>query len=225
MSTINEASERFAALEIRWKLLRSQLNEEDRAEDFRIRMHRSFSWLRRYESLTEDPDTALMVIWVAFNALFGRWESETGQPMVDFRARNRFTQDIFRLDRDERLTQMLNRQRDLVMAILDDEYVDRYFWVDPGDESARKAKREKFDARTWYVCENHRKILDQTLARVYIVRCQLMHGAATHGGKLNRDSLDRSSAFLEELMVEVMEILIENGSNHDWTGLCYPPQW
>lgn len=217
--------ERFAQLEAQWKLLRKQLTDEDRAEDFRIRMHRSFSWLRRFESLADDPDTGLMVIWIAFNALFGRWDSEAGQPMVDFRARNRFTEEIFRIDTQGQLIRMLNERRDLVMQILDDEYVARHFWADPGDESARRSKREKFDARTWYVCDNHRRILDQTLARVYVVRCQLMHGAATHGSQLNRDSVARSRTFLQEMMGEVLAILIESGSDQDWSGLCYPPLW
>ena len=32
-------------------------------------------------------------------------------------------------------------------------------------------------------------VLDEILNRVYVMRCQLVHGAATYGGKLNPTSL------------------------------------
>jgi len=212
-------------LEASWKELRGRLVEEKRAEDFRIRMHRAFSWLKRSARLEDDPDTSLMLHWVAFNALFGRWDTEAGRTVEDSLSRHRFVEEIFGFDRDGKLAKHLTSQRELVMAILDDEYVAKHFWVDPGDASARRAKRERFDARTWYVSQNYRLILDKTLARVYLVRCQLMHGAATHGSQLNRDSIQRCSDFLASLLLVVLTILIERGEGHDWSGLCYPPQW
>jgi hypothetical protein len=216
---------RFATLEEEWRVLRSELSGAEEAEPFRIRMHRSFSWIRRFEVENADADTGLIVLWIAFNALFGRWDKNEGQPRPDYEARERFTKDILGLDIDGLIPRMLQEQRDLVMQILDDEYVARHFWADPSDRTAMQAKQAKFNARTWYLENNHRQILDYTLSRVYIVRCQLMHGAATHGSRLNRESLARSVAFLEGLLAAVLEVLIKNGRSHDWSELCYPPQW
>ena len=43
-------------------------------------------------------------------------------------------------------------------------------------------------------------ILDEILARVYLMRCQLVHGAATYGGKLNRTSLKRCVMMMQRLL-------------------------
>ena len=76
------------------------------------------------------------------------------------------------------------------MSLLEDEYLSSFFWQDPSDKRASKSKKAKYDARTWYIEKRWTMILD--LERVYLMRCQLVHGAATHGGKLNRTSLRRS---------------------------------
>jgi hypothetical protein len=50
-----------------------------------------------------------------------------------------------------------------------------------------------------------------------------MHGAATHGGKLNRDSLRRCSIMLGHLLQAALLVLIDHGSDEDWGEMCYPP--
>ena len=70
-----------------------------------------------------------------------------------------------------------------------DEYLSRFFWEEPSDVRARKSKKAKYDAQTWYLEKRWVMILDRLVERIYLMRCQLMHGAATFGGKLNRVSL------------------------------------
>ena len=48
-------------------------------------------------------------------------------------------------------------------------------------------------------------ILDELLARVYLMRCQLVHGAATYGGKLNRTSLKRCVMMMQRLLPACLE--------------------
>ena len=72
------------------------------------------------------------------------------------------------------------------MSLLEDEYLSSYFWQEPSAKRAGQSKRAMCDARTWYFEKCWAQILDRLLERVYLMRCQLVHGAATYGGKLNR---------------------------------------
>ena len=58
---------------------------------------------------------------------------------------------------------------------------------------------------------------------IYLMRCQLVHGASTYGGKLNRTSLRRCTTMLEHLVRAVLQVLIDHGADEDWGSLCYPP--
>lgn len=66
-------------------------------------------------------------------------------------------------------------------------------------------------------------ILDSTIERVYLIRCQLVHGAATYGGKLNRTAARRCSQMLGHLVTTALEVMIEHGAEEDWGRMCYPP--
>ena len=66
-------------------------------------------------------------------------------------------------------------------------------------------------------------ILDEILARVYLMRCQLVHGAATYGGKLNRTSLKRCVVMMQRLLPALLGVWIEDGADEDWGPMCYPP--
>ena len=66
-------------------------------------------------------------------------------------------------------------------------------------------------------------VLDEILNRVYVMRCQLVHGAATYGGKLNRDSLKRCVVMMQRLLPALLLVWIDHGADEDWGQMCYPP--
>jgi hypothetical protein len=55
------------------------------------------------------------------------------------------------------------------------------------------------------------------------MRCQLVHGAATYGGQLNRTSLRHCVTMLGHLLPAVLLVLINHGADEDWGIMCYPP--
>ena len=55
------------------------------------------------------------------------------------------------------------------------------------------------------------------------MRCQLAHGAATYGGKLNKTSLRRSVTMMGHLLPAVLLVWIDHGAREDWGTMCYPP--
>lgn len=61
------------------------------------------------------------------------------------------------------------------------------------------------------------------LERIYLLRCQLVHGAATYGGALNRDSIALCSRTLGELLPAFLLVIIDHGYEEDWGPLPYPP--
>ena len=66
-------------------------------------------------------------------------------------------------------------------------------------------------------------VLDEILDRVYVMRCQLVHGAATYGGKLNRTSLKRCVMMMQRLLPALLLVWIDHGADEDWGPMCYPP--
>ena len=66
-------------------------------------------------------------------------------------------------------------------------------------------------------------ILKRVVDRVYLMRCQLVHGAATRDGRLNRRPLRRCTMMMDRLMPAFLLVLIDHGWSEDWGSLCYPP--
>ena len=210
----------------RWKPAKERLHAEQQDHPTAIRIHRVFSWLQRVEQLEDgaDLDIALLCRWIAFNALYGKWDEKAGEPMADRDCLRMLLDRLLNLDAEARIPSVLNEHKKLVMSILDDEYLSRFFWEDPSPKRAGQSKKAKFDARTWYIEERWVMVLSRLLERIYFLRCQLVHGAATHGGKLNRTSLRRCNRMLECLLPSFMLVVIDHGADEDWGRMCYPPQ-
>jgi len=190
-----------------------------------IRLHRAFSWLQRVEELPDghDSDLALICQWIALNSLYGQWDMARREPQPDRECWRRFFDRLLSIDASKHLGTLLTAHRDLVMSLLDDEYLSDWFWEEPSDIRASKSKKSKFDARTWYIESRWSLLLDRLLERIYLLRCQLMHGAATFGGKLNRQSLAYCVEMMNHLLVAVLLVMIDHGAEQDWGVMCYPP--
>jgi hypothetical protein len=208
----------------RWKPRKEALSASRANHPTCIRLHRAFSWLARCEADGDaDSDLALICLWIAFNALYGQWNDQRREPQGDRECWRGFLDRLIEIDDDHQLSEMLTAERNGVMGILDDEYLSEFFWEEPGDARAGKSKKAKYDARTWYVEGRWGLILERLLERIYVLRCQLIHGAATHGGKLNRVSLDHCVAMMKSLLNAVLLVLIDHGGGEDWGSMCYPP--
>lgn len=209
----------------RWKPHKERLNAINGEHPTNVRFHRACSWLQRVEQLDDkaDLDFALLGQWTAFNALYGQWDEVPKEPLPDKMCWRVFLDRMLELDADGVITDALMDHKPLVMSILEDEYLSRYFWQEPSDERARKSKKVKFDARTWYLDGNWTMILDRLIERVYFLRCQLVHGAATYNGSLNRTAIRRCSTMMGHLLPAMLSVWIDDGAGEDWGIMCYPP--
>lgn len=98
-----------------------------------------------------------------------------------------------------------------------------HYGQDPSEKRAAQARKLKHDAFTWSIECRWTLILERAVERIYLMRCQLVHGAATHGGKLNRDSLRHCSIRLRHILSAVILVFIDHGADQNGGSLCDPP--
>jgi len=209
----------------RWKPHKQRLSADGGDQATSIRFHRACSWLARVEDDAdrEDLDVDLISLWVAFNSLYGQWDEVRREPRPDRESWRSFVDTLLRLDDSGHLSGMLVAHKRLVLSLFEDEYLSRFFWQDPCVKRAGQSKKTKHNAQSWYVEKRWAMILDKLLDRVYLIRCQLVHGAATHNGKLNRTSLKRCVWMMQRLLPAFLMVWIDQGADEDWGPMCYPP--
>jgi hypothetical protein len=212
-----------------WPSLRGRFKQRQEEtggvyQNWQIRVHRSLSWLKRAgEPSEEELDLRFILHWIALNALYSRWDPERNAPAQDSFSRTRFLHRVCDMD-PPMIARLLKEQRSRVKKILENWYLSDVFWKDP----ATPGNKGRAAADANYLDRNlknheHCKVLQQVMDRLYVLRGQLMHGAATGGGKLNRQTLRYSLALMEVLVPLLIWIVIEHGCDDDWPELCYPP--
>ena len=209
----------------RWKPHKKRLVAIPGKQPTSIRFHRACSWMARVEQMPDgqDHDLALVSLWIAFNALYGQWDGQKRGPCPDRESWRAFIDRILELDRTGHVAAMFQQHKRLVISLLDDEYISAYFWQEPTATRAKSSRKAAHNAHAWYVERRWTQILDEILARVYVMRCQLVHGAATYGGKLNRTSLKRCVMMMQRLLPAILLVWIDHGADKNWGPMCYPP--
>jgi len=203
----------------KWKPFKDRVKDNQRYQPICIRIHRACSWLQRVEELAEaDLDERLILQWIAFNSLYGRWNRSARTPEPDAETIREFLNRIIKLDEAGRIAALLKAERKCVLAIFGDDYLADYFW-----EDGRRSGPVRHKVPGWYVEGRYGMILERLIDRIYLLRCQLVHGAATHKGKLNRTALRNCSGLLDQLIREFILTVIDLGAEENWGPLCYPP--
>lgn len=208
-----------------WKPHKERLLTQGGEQPTSIRFHRACSWIARVEKNAgaDDHDLDLISLWIAFNALYGQWDEQKREPNPDRKSWRVFVDSILRLDETGYVADSLTEHKRLVMTLLEDEFLSGFFWQEPSAKRAGQSKKAKYNAQSWYIERRWTMVLDQLLDRVYLMRCQLVHGAATHGSKLNRTSLRRCVMMMQRLLPAFLMVWIDHGADEDWGAMCYPP--
>lgn len=208
-----------------WKPHNENLASELSGHSTNIRFHRACSWLQQVEEMPQNAEADLLLTgqWIAFNALYGRWDERSAEPCGDRACWRGFLDRIRELDADKAIAAMLDDHKGLVLAILDDACIEGGFWRNALFDLARRTTRDRRQANSWYIEKRYGQILEETGGRVYYLRCQIMLGASTYGSRLNRDSLRRCSQFMANLLPGVLTVWLHDGAEEDWGPMCYPP--
>ena len=59
--------------------------------------------------------------------------------------------------------------------------------------------------------------------RIYLLRCQLVHGAATYDSSFNRTAIRRCIQMMDHLLRTFLGVWVRWGADEDWGIMCYPP--
>lgn len=211
-----------AELRIRFKVISKET--EQRFQNYQIRVHRALSWWERARELdaAEHPDGRLLYGWIAFNSLYGIWDDMSGGPAKDRETWQQFVSRAFDWDVDGLLAKQLTQYREPILKLLENKFLDMQFWrrreARPNSGRGRYSRGPSlFVERRW--CE----LLILTWDRIYVLRGQIVHGAATRGSRLNRDTLCSAVELLEAFLAPILHLTIEHGAHDDWPSLCYPP--
>ena len=111
--------------------------------------------------------------------------------------------------------------RDEILKLAENKYLDPRLWQNPSEPG--NLRRRYFEATSLFFEKRWLDLAILTFERVYVLRGQLVHGAATRGSRLNRETLEQSLTILEQLLLPMLEVVIEQLANDDWPPLCYPP--
>ncbi len=209
-----------------WKPTKQRLSLIDEQHPTNVRFHRACSWLQQAEQLdpVEQADWKLLSQWFAFNSIYGQWNETEQEPRPDRDSWKACLERLLELDDAQHLAQVLTTHRSLVLRIFEDAYLCRYFWKEPGEPAARRSRKVQHQAYSWYLDKRWIQILPRVLDRIYFLRCQIVHGAATYNSGLNQEAKQNCSELMQALLRAFLLIWIEQGADQDWGPMCYPPQ-
>ena len=155
--------------------------------------------------------------------MYGQWDGERQEPVSDVDCWQHFLDRMLVLDKDGLIQDKLEEHKKLVMVLFDDEYLSRFFWQEPTDQRAKRVRRTRHEAQAWYVEKNWTMVLQRLFERIYLLRCQLVHGAATYDSSFNRTAIRRCIQMMDHLLRTFLGVWVRWGADEDWGIMCYPP--
>jgi len=208
---------------------RQRKEREGWPENLGLRVHRALSWLDRAEQLghADDIDGQFIFLWIAFNAAYATEIDERYRTSAQVTSRA-FLRRLVELDAPKRRIEGLvwTEFTKSIRVLLDNPYVFKPFWdfhtgVIEEAEWKRKFTAAKRAAHRALERQNTVTVLGIVLARIYVLRNQLIHGGATWGSSVNREQLRDCTNLMRKLVPLVIEIMMDHPQVH-WGPACYP---
>ncbi len=214
----------LADIQNRFKQNREQFNE-----DFRLRIHRSLSWMQRAEQaqLEQDFDSQFIFLWISFNAVYAK-DLGAGMRSVD---KGLFVQFIYRichLDEEQIIYHSVwNTFSGSIRILLNNKFTFQPFWDYHNDlileqdwlESFERNKKKALVALTQ---KDTPEILVATFNHLYTLRNQIIHGGATFNSTVNRSQLKDACNILATLIPEMLQVMLNHPHDKTWGKPFYP---
>lgn len=200
-------------------------HREEYSENFRLRIHRTLSWLIQAEQ-TQELDFKFISLWIAFNAAYAR-EIEDMQ-LGDKATFNEFIGRICAFDEDHQLYDLIwQKFSGSIRLLLDNQYIFQSFWdFHNGKISKEEWEKEFFLAknRLLYALEEKKteKILVILFQRLYTLRNQILHGGSTFNSRVNREQVKDACAILSFLITAMLQIMLNHHNKIEWGKPFYP---
>ena len=195
-------------------------------ESLGLRVHRALSWLNRAEQESKDDDARFIFLWVAFNAAYATNIDST----THFSEKSQFSQFLKRLvDSDgEKLISKLVWEKfsSSIRLLMDNQHIFQPYWDHINGDLTDAEWRSKFDeskARAHKALSRSDIIgvLKVMFDRLYVLRNQLIHGAATWNSQVNRKQVRDGADIMGHLVPVIIHIMMEHGAEV-WGEAYYP---
>ena len=212
------AGQLAAALRERFKAIPEGRRAANQA--FSVRVWRGLSWLERSEAVG-DLEGKFISLWISFNAIYGHLDDD-GRNAKDHASWQSFLARMVEHDGEDRLGTIIRNEQISILRLIDNQYIFRPFWI--GHDNWK----DKFQKSVRYVLRCYQNngvvgILQELFERLYVLRAQVFHGAATSGSKLNRRQINTGTEILVALIPAMIAIMIDAGPEVDWGEVCFPP--
>ena len=200
---------------------------ESLPSDLQLRIHRGASWFNRAEKITDDDDAAFIFYWVAFNSLYGYQVNNLSETDSERKAFEVYFNRISHLDCENRVyNELWHRFSDPVRNLVENKFVYQPFWNhynnipgnDDWEERFENAKQLNLIALK---TKDINKILSIIFDRLYVLRNQVFHGAATYQSSVNRAPVRDAKNILAFLLPIFIELMVKN-PQAKWGAPCYP---
>jgi len=191
--------------------------------DNAIRMHRAISWLFACEEQAND-DLAFLSAWIGFNSCYSVPPKTMGE--TEYGRMWDFMNELLSQDRDHLVSSyVFDEQVGLIDSLMANQYLFRHFWI------SIHSQEEGWEIE--YADNNTRMLIDRDttntlnhcsniLQRVYVLRNQVIHGAATYESSMNRDQMHVCTLFMRGFLLRIINVMIAK-PHHDWGQINYPP--
>ncbi|NWK83106.1 HEPN domain-containing protein [Acinetobacter sp. SwsAc4] len=204
-------------------------NRENFNEDFRLRIHRSLSWLQRAEQAQQeqDLDSKFIYLWISFNAAYAK-DLGAGLRSADKGAFVQFIYRICHLDKEQKIYYTVwNTFSGSIRILLNNQFTFQPFWdyhnglITEQDwiASFEKNRKKALEALTQ---KDTPEILIAVFNHLYTLRNQIMHGGATFNSTVNRSQLKDACNILSTLIPEMLKVMLQNPDDKTWGKPFYP---
>lgn len=197
-------------------------------EFFRLRIHRSLSWLKKAGAEPDDLDIQFISLWISFNAAYAK-DLKFHQSVADRAEFRNFINEICLFDKERQIYQLVwETYSSHIRMLLDSPYTLQAFWdFHNGLISETAWKEIALDAKTkannaLRRVEDVESILYIIFDRLYTLRNQLVHGGSTYNSSANRKQLKDACLLLSDLIPLFLKLTMANANSHDWGKPFYP---
>ena len=198
-------------------------------EDFKLRIHRTLSWLQRAEQaqLEQDLDSQFIFLWIGFNAVYAK-DLGAGIRSVDKGLFVQFLHRICYLDREQRIYHSVwNTFSGSIRVLLDNQFTFQPFWDYHNGLISENAWLEDFERNKKKAInalsqKDTPEILIAVFHHLYTLRNQIIHGGATFNSKVNRSQLKDACNILATLIPEMLNVMLQNPDDKTWGKPFYP---
>lgn len=201
-------------------------NRELFSDNLGIRVHRAISWFGRAEKESDDVDAQFIFLWISFNSAYAN-EAYYLRSITEQDGFRLFISRICELDSNKLIEKLIwQKYASSIRVLLENEYVFNAFWeFQRGEKSEAEWKAEFERAKSFAhkALGQHRStdVLNVIFSRLYTLRNQMLHGGATWNSSVNREQLRDATAFLQDFIPIVIQVLMEN-HEQIWGDPCYP---